>query len=92
MHISFDSGSKTIPSSASLRIAVAGEFAFNPDAAQPVTVDKDSFRDVISRHAGELLFEVPNHLASHPEQLRIQLQITDLNARKNSVDTAPPGQ
>ena len=80
MHISFELGTNPSPPPLPLRIAVAGEFAFTTDVAQPATVDKDNFNKIISKHAGELLFEIPNHLASHPEQLRISLQITNLTS------------
>ena len=76
IRINFGLGSK--PSPLPLRITIAGEFAVPSDMANPTTVDKKSFRDVIGIHAGELLFEVTNHLASHPKVLRIELQITDL--------------
>ena len=80
MHINFELGSHSSPPPQSLRIAVAGGFTNTEDAAQPLSVDKDSFKEVISKHAGELLFEVSNHLASHPKQLLIKLQIKDLTS------------
>lgn len=80
MHISFDTGGIPAPSIPPLRIAVAGQFCSSTDATQPLTVDKNSFRDIIRACSGELLFEVPNHLGSHPEQLAVHIRITDLKS------------
>jgi type VI secretion system protein ImpC len=63
-----------------LRIAIAGTFCCNGGNNKPVRVDKDNFQQVLKAHAGELLFEVPNYLSSHPEQLLIKLKIEHLNS------------
>lgn len=80
MHISFDLGKNSSPSPSPLRIAIAGDFGPDTETSQPVLIDKDNFREVMHRYAGELLFEVPNRLASHPKQLRVDLQISDLTS------------
>ena len=79
MRTSFEFGAHTTPGTTPLRIAIAGDWCRNGESNKPARIDKDSFQQILKAHAGELLFEVPNHLASHPDQLLIKLQIKHLN-------------
>ena len=59
---------------------VAGSWGHSGEGNKSVRVDKDNFQQILKAHAGELLFEVPNHLASHPDQLLVKLQIEHMNS------------
>ena len=80
MRTSFEFGAQTTPGATPLRIAIAGDWCRNGESNKPARIDKDSFQQVLKAHAGELLFEVPNHLSSHPDQLLIKLKIEHLNS------------
>ena len=80
MRTTFEFGTHATPGPAPLRIVIAGDQCRNGENNKPVRVDKDNFQQVLKTHARELLFEVPNHLASHPDQLLIKLQIEHLNS------------
>ena len=80
MRTTFEFGAHTTPGPTPLRIIVAGDCCRSDENNKPVRVNKDNFQNVLQAHAGELLFEVPNHLASHPDQLLVKLQIEHLNS------------
>ena len=66
MRTTFEFGTHKTPGLAPLRIVVAGDCCCSGESNKPVRVDKDNFQQMLKAHAGELVFEVPNHLASHP--------------------------
>jgi type VI secretion system ImpC/EvpB family protein/type VI secretion system ImpB/VipA family protein len=80
MRTTFEFGTHETLGLTPLRIVVAGDWCCGGESNNPVRIDKDNFQHILKACAGELVFEVPNHLSSHPDKLLIRLQIDRLNS------------